>query len=542
MGGIALALLALGAAWAFDFQLGLRTRTSDLERALGGRTETAHFVLHHPRGKSGLDLQRLERDAEFAYDRVVDFLGAAPAGKVHAWFHESAELKRARVGAANTNFAKPWRLELHVHDQPFPHPVLRHELAHDLAAAFGAAPFGVSARYLVAVNIGLVEGLAVAADSDEELSVHQWAAAMRRLKLAPDIRNIVGPAGFYREAAARAYTLSGSFLRWLRERQGAPKLRRLYRDGDFEAAYSRSLDSLASEWEAFLDRVPLDARAMHTAEVYFERPSVFDRPCAREVARVKGEADLLRRADPERSLELYRRCAAIEPHNPAYLRAQAEVLASRRQWAEARATWEKVLALEPAPAVRARALMGLGDALWWQGSAAQAKAAFAQALSLHRDRSTDRTAFVKLQAIDDPLASPAIRRYFDEPELPAVLGLQELSQAQPQNATVRYLVGRQLHQHGDPVGGTRWLEQALCTGLADPELEREARRQLVETRYRAGDCVGAVAAAGPLADSKEESDRAFARDWRERCEFEARTYGGPIVPGRSEGSAASGAR
>ncbi|MGC4115490.1 MAG: tetratricopeptide repeat protein [Myxococcales bacterium] len=418
---MALLVLAVALARLFEFDLGLRTRHSDLAKRLDGTSETAHFVLHYPKGKDALERRRLERDAEFKYERVVAFLGAAPAGKIHAWFHENADVKRARVGAASTNFAKPWHLELHVHDEAFPHRVLRHEMAHDVASAFGAWPFGVSARLGVLVNVGLVEGLAVAADADtEELTAHQWAAAMRRLKIAPDIRNIVGPAGFYREAAARAYTLSGSFLRWLRDTFGAEKLRRLYRDGDFEAAYGRSLDSLANDWEAYLDRVELDERALHTAQLQFERGSVFDRPCAREMALLKAEADALRQADPERSLALYQRCADIEPKNPAYLRAQAEVRAGVRDWAGARAAWERILAMPEQPAgVQARALMGLGDALWWQGQPDEAKTAYEKALALHRDRGSDRTAFVKIEALGGPEADAAIRRYFDEPEAPS---------------------------------------------------------------------------------------------------------------------------
>lgn len=531
---LVLLVAAIAVARFYEFDLGLRTRHSDLEKVLEGKSETAHFVLHYPKGKEALERKRLERDAEYKYDRVVSFLGAAPQGKIHVWLHESADAKRERVGAASTNFAKPWHLELHVHDEAFPHPVLRHELAHDVASAFGAWPFGVSARYLVMINVGLVEGLAVAADADtEELTAHQWAAAMRRLGIAPNVRNIVGPAGFYREAAARAYTLSGSFLRWLRDSQGAERLRRLYRDGDFEATYQRSLDSLATEWESFLGRVELDDRALHAAQLQFERGSVFERPCAREMARLKGEADTLRRADPERALELYRRCAAIEPRNSAHLRAQAEVHAQQREWEKARAGWEKVLAMEQQPpGVRARALMGLGDAMWWQGSPAQAKAAYEKALSLHRDRGSDRTNAVKIEAIDDPDAAPAVRRYFQEPELPAVLGLQELALSRPRYATAAYLVGRQLLQHQDPSGAVRWLEQSLATGLADEEVSQEARRQLVDAKYRSGDCDGATAAAAALARAGDVSDRALAQEWQERCAFELRTYGAALSPPR----------
>jgi Flp pilus assembly protein TadD len=387
----------------------------------------------------------------------------------------------------------------------------------------------------VNVNMGLVEGLAVAADERaDELTLHQWAAAMRALKLAPDIRGIVGPVGFWRQSAARAYTLSGSFLRFLGERYGPEKLRAALREGDFEAAYARPLGALASEWEAFLDGQSLDARALHAAQVRFERGSLFDRPCAREMAELRGEAEALQRADPERALSLYRRCERIEPENPAHLRAQAELLDAQGDSAAARAAWQKILELPgAAEGARAQALMGLGDAAWEAGDPGSAREAFEKALSLHRDRATDRSAAVKLEALSDPDAAAVLRRYFQRgAELPEVLAVQELSQRKPASATLRYLVGRQLFQHGDGAGAARYLDEALALGLSNEEVRREAWRVLVRARYLEGDGAGARLATERLAEQGDESDKAFAEDWRQRCAFEERTFGGLLAPPR----------
>ncbi|MBI5546421.1 MAG: tetratricopeptide repeat protein, partial [Deltaproteobacteria bacterium] len=490
-----LALIAVVAAGRlFDFELGMHTRAADLDRSLGGRLETAHFVLHYPRAKPLEDVRRLERDLEFKYDRVAAFLGEAPTEKIHAWIHASPEEKHRHVGAAQTSFAKPWRLQFHVHDEAFPHPVLRHEMAHAVAAAFGPWPLRVSSRWGLLVHIGLVEGLAVAADERaDDLTLHQWAAAMQRLSLAPDVRTILGPAGFYRQAASRAYTLAGSFLRFLEGRHGAQRLRQVYRDGDFEAAYGKPLDALAAEWEAFLAAVPLDAQALHAAQVRFERPSIFERPCAREVAALLDEAMEARQTDPGHALGLLRRCAEIEPGNSLWLKAQAEIRVRQRQWRQARQAWQEILAREAQPAgVRAAALMGLGDAHWALGDQDEARKAFQAALALHRDRATDRMASVKLEALADPVASPVLRRFFlSSAELPEVLAVQELAQAQPANATARYLVGRQLLQRGDPLAAERYLSEALGLGLADAEVRREGQRLLVQARYLSGDCSGA---------------------------------------------------
>ncbi len=525
-----LALLAVLGIRLSAFRLGLETTADELENALGGRTQTTHFVLHYPASKPEIDVKRLERDLELKYAQVVSFLGAAPTGLIHAWFHESSESKRQRVGAAGTDYAKPWRLEFHVEDAAFPHPVARHELAHVLASAFGSPLLRVSARWIVGVNIGLVEGLAVAADNRaDELTVDQWAAAMRKLKLAPDIRGIVGPAGFYRQPAARAYTLVGSFLRFLTDKYGSARLRALYPHGDFQAAYGEPLETLASQWEQHLDTVPLDERALHAAQVRFEPGSIFERPCAREVAALREQADHLRLADPMKAAGLYRRCSAIEQKNPAYPRYEAEVLRQRRDFAGARALLEKALALsQGSPGARAQVLLELGDLSWEEGQSDAARSSFLEVLALHRDRATDRAAAARLQGLDDPSLGALLRRFFaHSADLPEVVALQAFADGHPDDALTRYLVGRQLVQRGDPFAAIGLLRRARELKLAPSELEMENLRLLEQAGYLAGDCATASEAAQALAsDAASLADRAFAEEWTERCTFEAQTFGG----------------
>lgn len=536
-GAIALLVLAAaaGAGWAFDGSLGLRTGEAEVDRALGGRRETAHFILHFPRAKPLLEQERLERDLELRYRQVTEFLGAAPSGKIDAFFYRSPEEKRRLVGASDTNFAKPWRRQIHVLDLPFPHSVVRHELAHVVAAAFGSPFFGISARAAVVMNAGIVEGLAVAADNRaEELTIHEWAAAMRRLGLAPDIRGIVGPTGFYRQPAARAYTLAGSFLRYLAQERGAAALRALYPEGDFERAYGVPLDALARGWEAFLDQVPLGPQALGAAQVHFERGSLFERPCAREVAQLHADAEELKRSDPERALALFRRCAAIDPHDLAFARAQSDVLRARGDAAGARALWEAVLARPGlSGADRALALSELGDAAWALGDVAAAADRFSQVLALHRDRATDRTAAVKKLAAVDSTAGPVLRRFFERAaDVPELLALKDLALDQAANAVPRYLLGRALFQRGAPAAALRSLDEAEQLGLPSPELARENRRMRVQARYLAGDWSGAEEVARALLAAGDSTDRAFAEDWLERCAFEREHYSTPLFSER----------
>ncbi|MGA9525752.1 MAG: hypothetical protein WBV82_30115, partial [Myxococcaceae bacterium] len=325
-----LLLLTVAGAVAIEQRgpwLGLRMTQAHLEQRLGGVRETEHFRVVYFLGKPKEELDRLERDLEFRWEQLSKFLGDAPKDKLNVYVYRSAEEKARLVGAGGTQFAKPWQLALHINDARFPHPVLKHELLHVMAAPFGNGPFRATARFGVWTQMAVVEGLAVAGENRvDDLTLHQWAAAMRRNALGPDIRMLFSVDGFYRVAASRAYTTAGSFLRFLADSYGTERLRSLYLDGDFLRAYGKPLDALATEWELWIDEVPLDARAEAQAYQRFRRPSLFARSCAREVAALESEAWDYLASDPEQALTRFERCAALQPEEPGHKLAQARTL------------------------------------------------------------------------------------------------------------------------------------------------------------------------------------------------------------------------
>ncbi|WNZ64571.1 hypothetical protein QEG98_13370 [Myxococcus sp. MxC21-1] len=140
---------------------------------------------------------------------------------------------------------------------------------------------------------------------------------MRRQKLAPDMRKLMGPQGFYQSAPARAYTVAGSFLRYLADTYGADRLRAVYAHADFDAAYGRPLGELVTEWEQYVDALPLDEASVARAFARFRTGSLFTRACAREVARLSDSARQALASDPEDALKRYRRAGELQPEEPA---------------------------------------------------------------------------------------------------------------------------------------------------------------------------------------------------------------------------------
>jgi hypothetical protein len=501
-------------------RLGFRMNDQALAAALGGALETDELVVHYPAGLAPAEVRRFVEDARFRYHQDVAFFGAPPPGKVRLWLYRSPEEKQRLVGAAHTQFAKPWRREVHVNGLGFPHPVLKHELVHAMAAPWGAPPFGVAASLFgLAPHVGVIEGLAVAADNPvDDLSLHEWAAAMKRKGLLPDVARLMTAEGFYGAPASRAYTTAGSFLRFLADRLGKERLRALYRDGDFERAFGQDLDALARQYTAFLDTVPLEPDAVNQAFGRFRRGSLFDRPCAREVGRLAAEAAAAGAHEPLRARQLLSRCRLLQPDEPSHVLAWVQL--SRRLGLpdEARALLDaelERLAQEPAP--WAEAALARADLAQEEGDVALASQLWGQVLARQVAPALERTATVRL----DGREVDAVQRYFAPgDEAVKLVRLREAAEAAPPSISARYLLGRRLQQEGASAEALPVLA-ALLEEPLPPSLARETARLAIEAAFAAGRCdtVERLAHTARLGASFD----ARAADWLERCAFTGAT-------------------
>jgi hypothetical protein len=504
--------------------LGFRMTDSALEARLGGRTETDHVVLIHPRGLTPRELQRISSDVEFRFRQIAAFIGGAPKGKVRVWWYRSAEQKQALVGAAHTQFAKPWRREVHVNESAFPHPVLKHELAHALLGPLGAPPFGVTARGLgLLPHVGIIEGLAVAADNPvDDLSLQQWAAAMKRQQLLPDVRESLGLTGFYAQSGARAYTTAGAFLRWLGDTRGADRLKALYRDGDFAGVYGEGLPALATAWETFLDTVPLEPEAVNQAFARFRRGSLFERPCAREVARLSEQVGHHSNDDVELALTLLARCQALQPLEPAHELGRVPLLRWLGRDDEAQAGLEALIErTKDTPSAWGEAALVLVDLKTQRGDGESTRALLEELIARQISPAIDRTAHVRLHALDapSPVREAITLSFSRRPEPAQVLGLTRALSASPNEPVVAYLLGRRLHQREAFAEALPFLTLAADAELW-PSVTKEALRLAIEAAFHAGRC-DEVRRLAEQAARRSSVFGARAFDWVERCDAPA---------------------
>jgi len=535
-------LLAGSLAW-YEARgpLGFHTRRADLAKILPRETRSAHFVLHSDRAAEGDgDIALAMQDLEFRYFQLQKLLGVEPRLPVSVYRFPSASAKKDSVGAATTLFARPWSSEIFVQADRFPAQRLRHELAHVFASAFGDRLFGVSLAWHFHGPIpwptlasGLVEGLAEAADFDDpdgRATTHEEAAALLALDLAPDLRRSLG-SGFTFESGPRAYTIVGSFCRYLLENYGAEKLRALYRSaGDFQRVYGHDLPSLESQWRAFLARLPIDADSRAEAEETFRRPAIFQKVCARELAARVSEAHSMWATAPTDAISLLASACSDDPNEPTYRLdlAEAQMAAGQSEQALTTLTETRATGTLTRP-LRVRAAYLEATILFNAERFDDLHTVLTNVERLATDDGDIRTGEARERALLDEVAQKTLGRvlFGDERGRPldarlVVYLLTEFAHQFPDEALGPYLVGRQLAPR-DPALAVGVLGEA-CGGDAtdkrvplDALFAKECRRLLGESAFLAGDLEAAQESFRWLATHAErESDRLRAQDFLHR--------------------------
>ncbi|MEM6733870.1 MAG: hypothetical protein AAF658_20075, partial [Myxococcota bacterium] len=308
--------------------------------------------------------------------------------------------------------------------------MIPHELVHVLVAELGSPPFGVTAHLGVLIDMGIVEGLAEATTPPRgDYDLHNWVRALRVLKRAPDVRRLVAVTDFWRAPPARAYTVMGSFIRYLLDTRGAEPIRALYRRGDFDVALGTELEEVVSEWERFIDGLELSERERRAAEERFRRTSIFRRVCAHEIAQLRDEAQS---AQGVQAVETYEKISEFLGATPnarydlalAALNAGDEIR-FRELATELLGEDEPLVSAWRATRLRER----LGSLAWKQGALEDARTYFQQALNDPSTLASERLQWVRLWALDQEEQVHSFFARFLSGEVPragAVLELDRL--------------------------------------------------------------------------------------------------------------------
>jgi len=551
---VAVAAVLVGAAGVLFHargDLGFHVRHADLLKILDGERHSNRIVLRYATstGIKPAELALAMDDLEFRYDQLRDTLGVEPRGPITIYDFPNAEMKKAVVGAASTLYAKPWTREIFVQAWTFPSNRLRHEMAHVFAGEFGDPFFGIALTVswkgplpVPRLASGLVEGVAEAADftdPDGGSTTHQEAAAIIADGRGAPLADVIG-AGFSTLSGPRAYTLAGSFCRFLLDTRGAERLRAVYRSaGDFAGVYGQPLSALEAEWRRFLAGQPMSAEQRARAREQFRRPAIFKKVCAREQAARVQEARGLLAAAPARAARLLESACADDPREPTLKVELAQALAAAGETARAQQLLAGAARDGDATApIRARAASLAGALYFHEADYDNARVALREVLAAATDEGERRTAAAKLRALEDEPARRTLgRALFGDDVLgnldPVLVFdlMLEFARLHPEDRLGPYLVGRQLATR-DPLLALPHLRNACELGPAGAraggtvaadgaalgqDFARECLRMTALAAFKIGDLQRSQTAASALRRlAADEAERLRADDFLAR--------------------------
>lgn len=535
--GILALTLALSAGFLALFflrhELGTVHTNSSIQKVLGGRHETPHFILYYDENAmSPRLLEQMARDHEYRYQQLVSYFGHRPKKKIEAYLFKSTKQKEELMGAAGTMIARPWAYQFYLHGYHFPHGVLKHEMAHVFSAQFGAGPLKVSARAGVLINTALIEGVAVAADwLRGQMTPHEWSRAMLDVRRLPEPAQLLGPTGFFRYASWSAYTVAGSFSRFLIDKYGIEKYKRAYGEGAFQEVYQQSLTQLSGRWKRYLKtKVTLGKQAKRIVAYRFRRyRSIFARVCPHEIASLRHKVGQLSgmRAYPK-ALSLQRKICRLSPKAHNYYGFLSILYNSRQNQRAMRLARQlrKQFPAKTRPVFDAQVRTIMGRLAYRLGQISEAKAHFRAALKQRVYLSNRRSLLVYLYALEHPRQMRVIMNYLDNSRrVSALLQLQQAYLGQPGSPMLAYLLARRYYFDQHWRRATALLRIA-AKGLKKLPLRAEIIRMQARCHFALGEYTYAAQRFAQLAKLPlPQGTKLQALDWKARAQWESRTYG-----------------
>ena len=494
-------LWAAAACWALAGTIAFRAEAlgfwldrEDIADRLGAAVSSEHFVIHYdPSSFTAEEVESLVADHEFRYAELAAFFAEDPiqsAGRpLHSFVYPDRSTQQALFGSRNTFVARPWTYEMHVRWSRPGETALAHELAHLFTAPFGGGPLSLATDGGWFVHLGLVEGIALAADWPPlELTPHEAAAAMRQLDIAPNLRVLFEPTGFWSQPSGKAYTLMGSFVRWLVDTRGIDRFKEVYAMGDWQGVYGVGTEALIVEWEAFVDAHEVDDARLEMARFRYARRSIFGKVCARTLAELRRQArNAEGQGDYERALSLQQEIHSFQPASSEPGLDMARLLVKLERWDDAMAIVDELLARTGARSLRPRSRAEVeelrADILWQADRPEDAAEGYARCLGYGHTDAEQRKLLLKRMGSsteDGERADFAFQYLFASKGRTRTLwAARAWADQAPGDSLARYLLGFQLFSAGLQTESIPHLAGPPGT-LALPELD-EQRQVLLAT-------------------------------------------------------------
>jgi len=491
------------------------TRDYITQNILSGSVETENFIIYYPPGTpQAKDIKLIAMDHEWRYKQLKEALDLDSNQKIRSYIYPDIKTRKKLSGAGETTIANPLHNEIHLIYDSFPHPVLKHELVHVMAGAFGNDVLKLSPK------IGLLEGIAVAVDwRGQRFTPHQWANAMLEMGIAPRIKDIVG-FGFWYAPAQISYTLMGSFSRYLIDSYGIEKFKSAYKTGNF-SIYGKNLAELSLEWREFLKTIETPPQAKAIAEARFSGPSIFQATCPRKIAELKNQG--YENFEKDNYYEARNNFSDALKYNNSDPNLINWLIYSHYYEGNFDRALEIVNNSDPNSKIEKDLLKNLrGNSIWQIGNSEEALQIFENLLNQELPDAIKRELEIKILSISqNSRVEEHIRQFFGtRDEVLQLAYLQNAIIADPLYGPAYYLRGRLFFNRGEYEEAVPDLIHAYLLELPSDKLTNENLRILGISLFAKGNYDQSIAIFDQLLlNEKDEASRQYATDFIERASW-----------------------
>lgn len=278
-----LVLLLLPAAFiTLSPHLGYSTTMFRVKDELNKSMTSEHFEIHYSSALNDSLIKVIALHHEFYYSELENYFEANPQRKIISIIFSSREQKKILFGTANADVAKPWIPEIYITAESYD-KTLKHEIAHCFTGEFGSKIFKVADNF----NPALIEGIAMAADPIyDDVDLDYMAALAFNHGFKIDVNTLFKSFNFFVHPSSLGYIAAGSFIKFLNEKYGIEKFKKLYTEMDFQTNYGKELPELVNEFESYLrNRFIPPPTTTDRAKYYYGRKSIFYKVCPRYLAK-----------------------------------------------------------------------------------------------------------------------------------------------------------------------------------------------------------------------------------------------------------------
>lgn len=279
------------------------TDINRLETNLSKSILTESFQIHFSPSMKAKEIEFAAILHEYYLDQIKINLKLGRSHKIDSYIFRDRNQKRVILGAGNADIAKPWLNQIYLNSSNYDE-TLKHELVHVLGGEFGSTIFRIADDF----NPSMIEGLAMAVENNYDgYPVHYMAKLAYQAGYKFPINKLFSGLNFFTNTSSISYIYSGSFIRYLSDKYGVDKIKKLYGNAEFSKIFGKNISTLALEYDVFLKNYQSDFNK-YKAQLYFGGTTIFKKFCPRVAAAdVKKGWELFNKNNTYEALELFQR-------------------------------------------------------------------------------------------------------------------------------------------------------------------------------------------------------------------------------------------